>query len=426
MRKLMAATVGFALVAATPGIALAARERAERTERGTQAARQWTAAWAAAPQRPSVGFEPNWSEQGFSGQTVRQVMRITAGGSAVRVRLSNRYGASPLKVAAMTVAKAGRGPAVRPGSLRHLTFGRSRSVVVPVGGQVVSDGAELKVAPLESLTVTMYLPETTGPATAHLQGYATAYRAQGDRTADAGGAFPTGAEKVTHSRYYLSGIDVAGGAARRDTVVAFGDSITDGFGAGNDTDARYPDALAERLAKAGRPRPVLNAGIGGNMILSDSAWFGDRGLDRFRRDALADPRVGTVVVLHGLNDIGFSEVDLPTYKPNPDRSLAELVAGHRALIRQARARGVKVIGATLLPMKGAEYHTPRSAEKIRRLNHWIRTSGEYDAVADFNRAVADPRDPERLRAAFDSGDHKHPNAAGYRAMADAVDLAEIS
>ncbi|WP_067477894.1 SGNH/GDSL hydrolase family protein [Actinomadura hibisca] len=377
----------------------------------------WTLGWAAAMQRPSAGFEPNWSEAGFSHQTVRQVVRVTAGGKGARIRLSNQYGGSPLKVAGATIARTGKGAAVSPGSLRQLSFGRAASTVIPAGGQATSDAVDLKVKPLESVTVTLYLPETTGPATAHLQGYATSYRAAGDRRADATGSAFTA---TTHSWYYLSGVEVTGAPARRDTVVALGDSITDGFGAVNDSNTRYPDQLANRLAAAGRPRPVLNAGIGGGMVLSDSAWYGERAGTRLRRDVLDNPRVGTMIVLAGLNDIGFSEIDVPSFKPNPDRSVAELIAGHRDLIRRAHAKGVKVIGGTLLPMKGADYYTPRAAAKIAQLNQWIRTSGEYDGVVDFNKAVADPSDPQRIAPRYDSGDHKHPNAAGYAAMAAAV------
>ncbi|RMI44113.1 SGNH/GDSL hydrolase family protein [Actinomadura harenae] len=385
----------------------------------------WTTGWEAAMQRPSIGFEPNWSEAGFSRQTVRQVVRVTDGGTRLRIRLSNQYGGSPLKVAGATIARTGKGAAVSPGSLRHLAFGHgARSVDVPAGGQVVSEAADVTVKPLESVTVTLYLPETTGPATTHLQGYATTYRTSGDHRADTdGSAFPKG--DTTHSWYYLSGVEAAGGPARRDTVVAVGDSITDGFGSGNDADSRYPDRLADRLASAGRQRPVLNAGIGGAMLLSDSAWFGEKIGTRLQRDVLANPRVSTMILLAGLNDVGFSEADIPTFKPNPDRGVAELIAGYRAVIRRAHAQGIRVVGGTLLPMGGAEYYTPKSAAKIRQLNQWIRTSGEYDAVVDFNRAVADPDDSERLRPGFDSGDHKHPNAAGYKAMADAVNLADL-
>ncbi|TYB54716.1 SGNH/GDSL hydrolase family protein [Nonomuraea sp. PA05] len=417
-RPLTMLVPAVALVLATSGAAVATTQ-----DRGQPAV---TEAWSAAMQRPSAGFEPNWSETGFSDQSVRQVVRVTAAGSQVRIRLSNQYGGSPLKVAGATIARAGQGAAVSPGTLRHLTFGGgARSVVVPAGGEVVSDLAGLRVKPLESLTVTLYLPETTGPATTHLQGYATSYRASGDRRADTGGAaFEQG--ESTHSWYYLSGVEVSGAPVRRDTVVAIGDSITDGFGSGNDANTRYPDQLAARLSAAGLSRPVLNAGIGGGMVLSDSAWYGEKVGTRLDRDVLDNPRVGTLIVLAGLNDIGFSEVDLPTFKPNPDRSVAELIAGHRAIIKRAHAQGIEVIGGTLLPMEGAEYHTAESADKIHRLNQWIRTSGEYDAVVDFNKAVADPQNPERLRSAFDSGDHKHPNAAGYRAMADAFELDDLS
>ncbi|MGW2477829.1 GDSL-type esterase/lipase family protein [Streptomyces sp. NPDC001665] len=197
--------------------------------------------------------------------------------------------------------------------------------------------------------------------------------------------------------------------------------MTDGFGSTTDANNRWPDELAENLAAKGEARPVLNAGIGGNLLLHDSSWFGDSAWSRFERDVLDKPGVGTVVLLGGLNDIGYSEIDLPTYKPDPDVSVDELIAVEQNLIRRAHARGIQVIGGTLLPMKGAEYYNATSAAKIRRFNKWIRTSGEFEAVDDFNRARSAPGDDERLNPAYDSGDHKHPNGTGYRVMARTVE-----
>ncbi|CAM5690672.1 SGNH/GDSL hydrolase family protein OS=Streptomyces alboniger OX=132473 GN=CP975_18275 PE=4 SV=1 [Streptomyces alboniger] len=291
-------------------------------------------------------------------------------------------------------------------------------MTVPAHGQLSSDAAGLRLAPFESVTVTLHLARTTGPATFHAQSFATSYRADGDHTADTGaGAF----DESTESWYYLSGVDVSGsGPAERDGIALFGDSTTDGFASTTDRDRRWSDALAERLAASGDRRPVLNAGIGGNLVLNDSAWYGERSANRFARDALDLPGVGTVVVLEGLNDIGFSESDTPTYKPAPVVSARELIDGHRELIRQARAKGVRVVGATLLPLGGSDHYGERAAAVSDEFNAWVRTSGEYDAFVDFDKALADPEDPERLDPAYDSGDHLHPNDAGYRAMARAV------
>ncbi|MFK4065296.1 SGNH/GDSL hydrolase family protein [Streptomyces sp. NPDC029674] len=386
-------------------------------------ATSWTAAWASAPQRPSTGFKPNWSEAGFDNQTLRQVVRVTEGGDRARIRLSNAYGSSPLRIESATIARTEKGAAVEKGSVRRLAFGGKRAVTIPAYGQVASDAAGLDLDAFESVTVTLHLAGTTGPATFHSQSFATSYRADGDHSADtAGRAFG----ESTESWYYLAGVDVDGGERqRRDGVVLFGDSITDGFASSTDRDRRWSDALAERLDEAGKPRPVLNAGIGGNMVLNDSAWYGEKSANRFARDALDLPGVGTVVVLEGVNDIGFSETDKPTYKPAPVVSARELINGHRELIRQARAKGVKVVGATLLPLGGSDHYGERAAAVSDEFNAWVRTSGEYDAYVDFDKALADPEDPERIAPAYDSGDHLHPNDAGYRAMARAVDLAAL-
>ncbi|MWA12434.1 SGNH/GDSL hydrolase family protein [Streptomyces sp. BA2] len=416
------AVAAAAALALTAGLAVTGAHASGSKPGPGSSGPAWAAAWAASPQRASTGFKPNWSEDGFSGQTLRQVVRVTEGGDRARIRLSNAYGTSPLHIAGATIArtKKGGGAAVEEGSVRRLTFEGRRSVEIPAHGQLSSDEAGLGLKPFESVTVTLHLARTTGPATFHAQSFATSYRADGDHVADAGaGAFG----ESTESWYFLSGVDVRGDRARRGGgIVLFGDSITDGFASSTDLNRRWSDALAERLAKAGSPRPVLNAGIGGNLVLNDSAWYGERGTARFGRDALDLPGVGTVVVLEGLNDIGFSESDTPTYKPAPKVSAEDLIAGHRKLIRAAKEKGVKVVGATLLPLGGSDHYGERAAKVSDEFNEWVRTSGEYDSYVDFDRALADPADAERLAPEYDSGDHLHPNDAGYAAMARAVDL----
>ncbi|OKK06146.1 G-D-S-L family lipolytic protein [Streptomyces sp. CB03234] len=373
----------------------------------------WTAAWTASPQLPSTGFTPNWSQEGFSDHTVRQVLRVTAAGDRVRIRLSNAYGTSPLHITGVAIARTDTGAAVRSGTLRHLTFGGRRSVAVPAHGQTESDAAELALERLDRLTVTLYLAGTTGPATFHAQGFTDTYRAEGDHRDDVTGTPFTG---TTQSWYYLTGVDVSGPRAPQPGAVLFGDSLTDGFGSTPNADRRWSDALAERT-----DRPVLNAGIGGNLLLNDSAWYGERSSARFHRDALDLPGAGTVVLLQGLNDIGFSEArDQPTYKPAPAVSAAELIDGYRTLIRAARARGVRIVGATILPFKGTTHWSDRAAKVSGEVNDWMRESGEFDAVIDFHRLMADPADPDRLNPAYAYEDGLHPNDAGYRVMAEAV------
>ncbi|WP_079144635.1 SGNH/GDSL hydrolase family protein [Streptomyces agglomeratus] len=408
VRRIAAPVAASALVLGLTGAAL--------PESSAPAAGRWSAVWGASPQLPSTGFTPNWSQEGFSRQTVRQVVRVTGAGEQVRIRLSNAYGTSPLTVTGATVARTAKGEraAVEPGSVRHLTFSGKRSVEVPARGELRSDAAPLTLDRLESVTVTLYLAGTTGPATFHAQGWADTYRAEGNHRADASGAAFTDS---TQSWYYLSGVEVRGSEPRRkDGIVLFGDSITDSFGSTPNTDRRYSDALAERTG-----RPVVNQGIGGNLVLNDSAWYGERATARFGRDALDQPGVSTVVVLEGLNDIGFSEAkDQPTYKPSPVVSAANLVAGYRELIRAAHARGLRIVGSTLLPLKGSDHWGPHAAKVSDEVNHWIRTSGEFDAYADFDKALADPADPDRLHPAYDHGDALHPNDAGYRLMARTV------
>ncbi|MGW2018230.1 SGNH/GDSL hydrolase family protein [Streptomyces sp. NPDC001927] len=380
---------------------------------------QWRGAWATSPQAPTAPFGPNWSQQGFSNQTVRQVVRVTTGGTKARIELSNRYGTTPLRITGATVARTDKGASVKAGSVRQLSFGKGRSLTIPAGGTAYSDGVPFTVKALESVTVTLYLAAPTGPATFHHVASATSYRADGDHRSDRTG---TAFKETNTSWYYLSGVEVTGGQApRRDGIVTFGDSITDGVGAGLDANNRYPDELAERFAAAGKPRSVLNHGIAGNQVTNDTTWAGEKGIARFKEDVLTEPNVRTVILLEGINDFGGS---LPSdfAAPTPEVSVERLIAGHRELIRQAHAQGIKVVGATLTPVGGSFYDTPAVEAKRDAFNHWVRTSGAYDAVVDFDRAVADPADPDRILPAYDSGDHLHPGDAGYAAMAQALDL----
>ncbi|MFH9074175.1 SGNH/GDSL hydrolase family protein [Streptomyces alboflavus] len=436
-RRAGAALLATATLAALPvvgaqgltgpsGATAAERDSATYKSRTAYGSRQgpakswsWQGGWAASPQAATEVFTPNWSKQGFENHTVRQVVRVSKGGTKARVELSNRYGTKPLRIVGATIARTAEGAAVEGGSVRKLAFGKGGSVTIPAGGKVYSDGVPFAVKALESLTVTLYLAEPTGPATFHMQSSATSYRAQGDHTADRGGAAFT---ETSDSWYYLSGVEVSGkGTARRDSVVAFGDSITDGTGSTLDTDNRYPDELAERFAAAGKPRSVLNHGISGNQVTNDTSWAGEKGVVRFKKDVLSEPNVGTVIVLEGINDIGGSGPSYPG-GPTPEVSVRQLIDGHRSLIRQAHARGIKVVGATLTPVKGSFYDTPANEAKRDAVNDWIRTSGAYDEVVDLDRAIADPADPDRIAPAYDSGDALHPNDAGYKAMAAAVDL----
>jgi lysophospholipase L1-like esterase len=376
----------------------------------------WAAGWSTSVQQavPPDVFGPNWSVEGFSRQSVRQVVRVTTGGPLLRLRVSNVYGTTPLRLTGATIGKAGEGASVRPGTVRPVTFGLSLSTTIQPGRDLLSDVVLLPTSPLDTLSVTFYFADPTGPATFHATSFATSYRAAGDHRFDARASAFT---ESTESWYYLAGVEVSG-QRQRGTVVALGDSITDGYGATLDGDDRYPDELAERLVAAHRPTAVANAGISGNKVLSDSPCCGEKATARFQRDVASQPGVRTVIVLEGINDIGASTFD-PTA---PVVTLPQLIDGHRTLIAAAHARGIKAIGATLTPIKGSFYDTPANEALRDGLNDWIRTSGEYDAVADLDRATGAPGDPDRLNPAYDSGDALHPNGAGYHAMAAAVDL----
>ncbi|WP_067572342.1 GDSL-type esterase/lipase family protein [Nocardia acidivorans] len=383
----------------------------------------WRPVWVSAMQRPGDSFAPNWSGVGFGNQTVRQVIRVSSAGSLLRLRLSNRFGARPLRVTGATIARSAGGAVVRPDSLRPLTIEGKTAFQIEAGSDAVTDSIIMPVAALERLAVTLYFADATGPATFHAQAQNTSYLAWDDhRTDPMGNAFTVNSS----SWYYLTAVEIEDPRPSRATVALFGDSFTEGVGSTYDAHHTYPDELTEGFVAQGKSRPVLNLGIGGNCLTVDSPWLGDSGLTRFGRDVLDQRGVGTVVILEGINDIWLNGATIALGAPVQGASAEQLITGFRTLIAQAHGAGLRVVGATILPAAGSLFvggDRARYAERERvrtTVNGWILGSGEYDAVVDSAAALADPADRDRLAPAFDSGDHLHPNDAGYAALAAAV------
>ncbi|MBN2193334.1 MAG: SGNH/GDSL hydrolase family protein [Polyangiaceae bacterium] len=385
---------------------------------------QWVGTWSSSPlPADAVFFEPSKT---FSNQTLRQIARVSVGGTRVRVRFSNVFGDSELQVRAAHVALQSDGASIYPWSDRKLTFGRRSQVTIPIGGEAISDPVRLFVPAQSSLAVSIYLPDTTGSATWHEMGMQTTYVSDEGNFTSAKD-LPT--TETTEARYWLSGVDVTAphGAF---SVVAFGDSIADGWGSTPNANRRWPDYLSNRLNGGGGPGGrrggpfgsvgVLNQGISGNRVIYDV--MGPNARDRFDRDVLAQPGVEYVVIMMGINDIG-----LPGAFGIPDQAVEadDIIAGLTDLVDRAHAEGLSVYGGTLTPFEGTTlpgYYTPEGEAKRQAVNSWIRSSGIFDAVLDFDVVLQDPEHPTQLLAEYDSGDHLHPSDAGYEAMAHAVDL----
>jgi lysophospholipase L1-like esterase len=385
----------------------------------------WITTWAASPQG-------RWNDdlpapfgiaESIDNQTVRQTARVSVGGGKVRIVLSNEYGARPLTIGAATVAIAKEDGSVEKGSEKPLTWNGQSSVVVPPKAPIVSDPVELSVKALGSLSVSVYFPKKMALSTVHWDGAQTAYvSGPGDFTTDP--QFKP--EMTTRSRLFLSRILVDATADAK-AVVFFGDSITDGACSSPDQNNRWPDYVAERLQAAGQANiAVVNEAISGNRVLSDG--MGINALSRFNADVLSHPRVATLVIMEGINDIGWPGEKSVT-PDEKQRSKDEIILGYKQLIDRAHTQGIRVVAATLTPFidtfKGSPmegYYTAEK-EKIRlAVNEWIRTSGAFDGVIDFDKTTEDPNKPGYIRADYDCGDHLHPNDAGYKAMADSVDL----
>jgi lysophospholipase L1-like esterase len=386
----------------------------------------WVSAWSAAMHAPLPfpGLPPS---PVFENQTIRMIVRPTIGGERVRIRLSNAFGTSALKIGAAHIAIAAQDAKIVPESDHALTFGGASSISIPPGAPVLSDAVDLHVSQSSEIAVSLFLPTRTPSSTVHFWGQRKSYISE---NGDFSGKSEIPNATANASWYWLADVEVSA-SDQAGAIVTFGDSITDGVGANQGDYTDWPDLLANRLAsEQGAPTlAVVNEGIGGNRILRDGA--GVSALTRFDRDVLAQPGVVTLIVLEGINDIGWPHMKprLPNGTTMEEAPFAseivtaqELITGLQQIIERAHQHGIRVFGATLTPYEGADYYSEDGEATREAVNQWIRTSGAFDDVFDFDAAVRDPSHPGQFREGYHSGDHLHPSATGYKAMANAVDL----
>jgi lysophospholipase L1-like esterase len=374
----------------------------------------WVTAWGASP---VVGSDIPGSScpagSGLTNQTVRNVVFLSAGGDSVRVRLTNTFGTRAMQVGHASVAVQAANASAVPSSVRELTFGRQPTVTLAAGGEALSDPVELHVAPLSALLVSVYVPGPTGPVTNHPFTAQGNFLGSGDLALSAS---PAGYQD-TPCWMLISGVDVRAPSRITGSVVALGDSITDTANTTGNANRRWPDDLARRLtALPGRTLSVVNAGLGGNRLLAPregNPYYGIPALARLDHDVFSQTGVRSVILLEGVNDIGFSA------------PAADIISAEEQIIAQAHARGLKIFGGTIMPFGGSFVFTADREQTRETVNHWILTSHAFDGVIDFATAVTDPANPTAMLPAFDSGDHLHPNDAGCQALANAISLRMI-
>jgi lysophospholipase L1-like esterase len=383
----------------------------------------WVVTWGAspAPQLPN-DEQMRAAKLEFTNQTFREIVHTSIGSNTVRVRLSNAYGKQTIYIGAVHIALRAQGAGIVASSDRILTFSGRPAVSIPPNALVLSDPVKLDVPAAGDLAISIYIPKAATGAGIHYAAQQTSYIGRDDQT---GAATISGAETIT-SWVFLTGVDVLAPESAG-AVVAFGDSITDGARSTVDANRRWPNILADRLLarRNGKKVGVLDAGIGGNRILHDAAAnirFGVNALARFDRDVIAQPGVKYVIVLEGINDLGHAGTSAPE---SETVSAEDLIAGLKQMIERAHEKGLKIFGATITPFEGTSfpgYFTPQKEAKRKAVNEWIRTGGAFDGVIDFEKAVRDPKNPDRMLPAYDGGDHLHPGDAGYKAMGEAIDL----
>ncbi|MHB8653733.1 MAG: SGNH/GDSL hydrolase family protein [Terriglobia bacterium] len=420
-KLLLAILLGMGLVLARPCTVWCRARPAVAP--ATVARANWVGSWATSQQIPEP--QNTLAPDDLRDATMRQIVHLSIGGAKLRVHISNAFGTSPLHFTSFHIARP-----VSPASARidvasdkALSFSGSGDVTVPAGAEYVSDPLDYATAPSSDLAITLHLDRPPAQLTGHPGSRSTSYLVHGDLVSAAD--LPD-ARKVEHW-YLVAGVDVIAppGVA---SIVALGDSITDGHGATTNGNDRWTDALAERLQNAlgRRALGVLNQGIGGNHLLTDG--LGPNALARFDRDVLAQAGVRYLIVLEGVNDLGALARASEVTPADRASLLHRLEGAYEQIIIRAHAHHIKVIGATILSYTGSGYYHPGLSDEASRqaINQWIRAPGHFDAVVDFDKVMRDPEHPERLRLSYDSGDHLHPSPAGYRAMAESIPLSLFS
>ncbi|MGA7294746.1 MAG: SGNH/GDSL hydrolase family protein [Terriglobales bacterium] len=384
---------------------------------GDAAGTRWVGSWAASQQL----VEPNnaLSPEDLHDATLRQIVHFSLGGNEIRLRLSNRFGATPLHVMAVHIARpvSPSSAKITEGSDKALTFSGSADVTIPPHADYISDPISFPVNALSDVAITLYTDVVPVDETGHPGSRATSYVTHGNLVSSLD--LP-GAKTVEHW-YFIAGIDVAA-AREASAIVALGDSITDGHGATTNGNDRWTDILAQRLQgqPSTRDLAVLNQGIGGNRLLTDG--LGPNALSRFDHDVVAQPGIRYLIVLEGINDIGMLAREGEVPRSEHDTLVRRIIAAYEQFIARAHTHDIEVIGATILPFAGSTYYHPGPSSETDRqaVNAWIRTPGHFDAVIDFDKVTRDPKQPELLQPEYDSGDHLHPSPAGYAAMARAI------
>ncbi len=386
------------------------------------ASAEWVASWTAAPHAP-LGTSGPFAAAAYDNVTLVQTIRVSEGGDKVRVRFSNRYGPGPLTIGAARIFRIDDAGKEIAGTSRTLTFSGDASAVIPRAAPFVSDPVALAVPSLSRLKVEFYLPKPTGPCTCHLTG-------QDELAVSPPGNFigkPFEPASKAQFRAFLSGVEVDSPKALG-TIVAYGDSITDGVGSTPGKNTRWPDILANRLQAAGKKYAVANQAISGNRVLSPG--MGESALARFDEDVLSLPNVKYMIIFEGVNDIGnrFGPTRGPGGGPalpaleQPQITVEEMIAGYKQLIARAHEKGIKVIGSPIGPYKGASYWTEEGEAARQKINDWIVNGGAFDGVVRFDIAFADPADPRQYRDGYHMGDHLHGSDAGLKAVGDSIDL----
>jgi lysophospholipase L1-like esterase len=382
----------------------------------------WVASWTAAPHAP-LGTTGPFAAASYENVTLTQIIRLSEGGEKLRVKFSNRYGAGPLTIGAARVYRIDDAGKEIAGSSRTLTFGGDAGAVIPRGAPFVSDTVALSTPSLSRLKVEFYLPKATGPCTCHLTG-------QDELAVSPPGNFVgkefTPASKAQF-RAFLAGVDVDSPKALG-TIVAYGDSITDGVGSTPGKNRRWPDILTDRLQAAGKHWAVANQAISGNRVLSPG--MGESALSRFDEDVLSLPNVKYIILFEGVNDLGnrFGPTRGPGGGPvipgldQPQITVEEMIAGYKQIVARAHEKGIKVIASPIGPYKGASYWTEEGEAARQKIAEWMLTSGTFDGIVRIDTAFADPADPRQYRDGYHMGDHLHGSDAGLKAVGDSIDL----